>query len=446
VVRRAAVWVVSISLAGCQQYRRSPIDTAEILAQWRARTAQSDPVRELATARGTTYDLADGMSADEAVATALVLNPQLRASRRSAAVESAGLKHVAPFPNPELNVDARRVLDGAGGWQLETSLGVVIPLSGRRGAEQDRAKAAVEAARLEILEEEWELERSVRRAWVRWSAADRRVTLLQEYGRAIKPLQTAADALAKAGEIIATQAAVLAVDRLEREEEAVEAVATEEALRHELFAQLGLKATTPVQLVASLHVSGPTAAAAEDGAVIQRDHPAVRAALARYEVAEQRVRTEIAKQFPDLVLGPSFELDDGQSSVGLGLGLPIPAINLNKRGIARARAERAAGRARVVATVEALLTHAGVVRARVSRASSRAQRLTERLMPAVEAQLTRLGRLAADGELDPLLVRHFLDRAHAARLALLEAQVDAALATVDLRALVTPPTATEAQR
>lgn len=435
------VWASLVLLAGCQQYQRKPIDTEAILAQWRARTADSDAVRARSSQRGRAFDLHDGVSADEAVAIALVFDPRLNASRRAAAVKGAGSEHAATWPNPELEVDARRVIDGVDGdWQLGLGLGLVIPLSDRRDAERDRVTATAEAARLEILSQEWALEADVRRAWAEWSTAARRVTLLGEYARAIEPLQNAADALAAAGELEAAQAGVLAVDRLEREEEQLEAAAHEEGLRHALLARLGLRPSAPIRLTASLAVgASPGRTAAQDEQVIRRDHPEVREALARYEVAEQSVRKEIAKQFPDLVIGPSYELDAGQSAIGLGLGIPIPVINLNRRGIAVARAERDAERARMTATLERLLTRAEIARASVRRAGERARRLEERLVPAVEAQLVRLTRLAADGELDPLLVRHFFDRAHAGRLSLLNARLDLAVATVELRALVTPP-------
>ncbi len=133
------VWTCLV-LAGCQQYQRRPIDTGAILAEWRSRTADATAVRERAAADGRVFDLKDGMSADEAVAAALVFDPELNAIRGAAAVEGAGLEHVAPWPNPELNVDARRVVDSIdGGWQLGAGLGITIPLSGRRGAEKRSA-------------------------------------------------------------------------------------------------------------------------------------------------------------------------------------------------------------------------------------------------------------------------------------------------------------------
>lgn len=414
-------------LAGCQSYVAKPVDVEAMLAAWRGRTPAMARPDQGSSDEG--FDPSDGLDADEGAIVALALNPELNRSRRRAAIDDAGLEHVSPLSNPVVGADLHRVAaDVPNGWKLRGSIGFVIPLSGRRGAEQALARATAQASALRVGMTEWTLDLRVRRAWADWSAVARKLEVLRAYGRAMEPLHRTAGALSKAGELGATRVAVLGLDRIERELEASELTEEASRLRQELLALMGLRPNAPVVLHPLRKVAPPVRSPA-------KEHPRVRAALARYEVAEQRVRREIAKQYPDLTIGPSYELDEGQSAIGLGLGIPIPVFNLNRLGIARARAAREAARADVAAAIEGLATERALVRGRLERHEARAKRLQSRLLPAVEAQLGRLARLARDGELDPLLVQHFLGKARQASLALVDAELEGLRAGLTLRAL-----------
>jgi outer membrane protein TolC len=78
-------------------------------------------------------------------------------------------------------------------------------------------------------------------------------------------------------------------------------------------------------------------------------------ALANYAVSESDLRLEVARQYPDLELGPGFIWDQGVHRWTLALALPNLLGFRNRAAIAEAEAARAAAGARVAETQESLL-------------------------------------------------------------------------------------------
>jgi outer membrane protein, heavy metal efflux system len=78
--------------------------------------------------------------------------------------------------------------------------------------------------------------------------------------------------------------------------------------------------------------------------VIQRDAVLnrldVRRALAQYAAAEADLQLEIAKQYPDIQIGPGYTYEEGHSYFTLGLSATLPVFNRNQGPIAEAEARR----------------------------------------------------------------------------------------------------------
>jgi outer membrane protein TolC len=86
-------------------------------------------------------------------------------------------------------------------------------------------------------------------------------------------------------------------------------------------------------------------------------------ALSEYEAAQSALRLEIAKQYPDINLGPAYQLDQTDSKWTLGLSLVLPILSRNKGPIAEAQARREemaarflALQARVISEIEAAVS------------------------------------------------------------------------------------------
>ncbi|MEY3747647.1 MAG: hypothetical protein RL194_1106, partial [Pseudomonadota bacterium] len=66
----------------------------------------------------------------------------------------------------------------------------------------------------------------------------------------------------------------------------------------------------------------------------------IRAALARYDAAEAKLRLEIARQYPDIVLSPGYSYDQGDKIWSLGFSTLLSLLNRNEGNIADADAQR----------------------------------------------------------------------------------------------------------
>src|SRR5206468_88698 len=66
----------------------------------------------------------------------------------------------------------------------------------------------------------------------------------------------------------------------------------------------------------------------------------VRRGLADYAAAEAELRLEIAKQYPDVHIGPGYQFDQGQNKYAIGVTVELPVFNQNKGPIAEALAHR----------------------------------------------------------------------------------------------------------
>src|SRR5690606_10987597 len=178
--------------------------------------------------------------------------------------------------------------------------------------------------------------------------------------------------LEAAGELSRAEARLLRIEQATRASALGIAEMEADALALELKALMGLAPSAPAPFVPSALAAPETAAGVElHDALIARS-PALAALRAEYEVAEQALRLEVRRQYPDIVIGPGAGIEEGQERLLLGLALPIPLWNRNQRGVAEALAERALARAAVETELERLSGR--LAGAQLQRNLARAQR------------------------------------------------------------------------
>jgi outer membrane protein TolC len=82
----------------------------------------------------------------------------------------------------------------------------------------------------------------------------------------------------------------------------------------------------------------------------------VMGALAEYEATQAALQLEIAKQYPDIHLGPGYQFDQGQNDWLIGLAVELPVFNRNEGPIAEAAARRTEAAGRFIA-LQATIIH-----------------------------------------------------------------------------------------
>ena len=77
----------------------------------------------------------------------------------------------------------------------------------------------------------------------------------------------------------------------------------------------------------------------------------VHSAVVGYSLAEEALRLEIAKQYPDVRLGPGYTWDHGVKRLQFNLSLALPILNRNAGAIGEAEARRVQAGTRLEGTV-----------------------------------------------------------------------------------------------
>jgi outer membrane protein TolC len=134
------------------------------------------------------------------------------------------------------------------------------------------------------------------------------------------------------------------------------------------------------------------------------DRADVRAALERYAASQSALQLQIARQWPDIDLGPGFEWNaqlTEDREWELGLSLPLPILNRNQGPIAEAKAQRTLAAAHFLTVQTAAITE--IDGSLAAYDSAREQLMTaDSLLRSLGRQLASVDAQVAAGELQAL--------------------------------------------
>ena len=120
---------------------------------------------------------------------------------------------------------------------------------------------------------------------------------------------------------------------------------------------------------------------------------------ARYERAECQLKLEVAKQYPDLKIGPSGAGDPGETStlLGLSLGIQLPLFDRNQQAIAQARHLREEIRIRHDSAANRALAGLDRAHAALVLAANRRRVLEEKVLPQAQRSIDLAHRSVVAG-------------------------------------------------
>ena len=341
---------------------------------------------------------------------ALYFHPDLMVARARLAAARAAVRTASEIPNPTLTV-----LGGTQPQLIGYSLTLLFETFAKRGLRIARARNLVAAAQWNIIDTAWQIRSRVRSALLQYWASRMRLALAQRsvaIQRRLVGLQT--QRLAQG----AASATDLALERLTLAR--LEFAASDRARqRDDSDVALATAIGVPVEALAS--VSPDPSAFVDPPAVVPDDVASLRARaltgradvrglLAEYEASQTALRTEIARQYPDLSLSPAYNYDF-RNGFEINPSVVLPVFNQNQGPVAEAQAQRQEAAARFVA----LQAH---VAGEIEQASARYRDATatlkqaDRLTAQENARLTQSEQAFRAGAIDrPTLV---LARAEAA--------------------------------
>ncbi len=351
-----------VALAACARYVPRPVDPAAHPAAYQAR--RLDDTALVAWVGRFAGPPAAGRWTDRQLAlAALRFRAELVRARAEWRTALAAERTAGARPVPGAQADVERAVAGSAGespWVVSLAGLVTVELGGKRGARLQRARARTTVAEGELRLTAWRIVQRTRAAAAALAGAEAGLAQARREVEAVRDVQALErgryqEASLGSAELARTGAEVEAA---RAQVSAAEGSAL--AARAELAGALALPAAAleavAVAPVRSVGCTLPDSAGADSMAVLSLTRrPEIARALAEYAVAEADVRLEVARQRPDLELGPGFIFDQGVKRWTLGLVLPGLLGFRNRAPIVEAEAARAAAAARVAEAQDSLL-------------------------------------------------------------------------------------------
>lgn len=400
IVRRATgAFVLALGFGACATYHSRPLLPESELSSLREMATLSQlhieharPGEE-AQPSNPEFDPRDGLNEAELVAVALTINPSLRARRLEIGEARALLVSAGLWPNPELDVFVRPGVGGAPATGVGLDLLFSLLRPDERPAKRAVAEARLATVRAEIAAEELRVAAEVRRRRIAVLAAERREQLLEQEATLRDEAVALIHHQRELGEATETASLLVELDRTSMQRTLRAARAEYEHEQRALRQVVGVPPDYDLPLTRETGaLAVPVYGEISDDELDQRvltGRLDLRALAAAYDVKEAELRLAIARQYPHLRLGPSYEKDvEGSEGLGLGASIELPLFDRNQGEIAGQAVARDQARAEYVALLHELRARAVDARALLSKAKDEVelqQRETEPLIQRAEA-------------------------------------------------------------
>jgi cobalt-zinc-cadmium efflux system outer membrane protein len=340
-------------MAGCARFHPQPLSPAETAASLDERRLDDPKFRgflETNLSRAFPEWPPKVWDFDMLTLAAFYYHPSLDVARAELDVAAGGDKTAAERPNPVLSAVPGYSFDPASGsmytpWLPGVSLDVPIETAGKRGYRIAQSRHLSNAARLNITTTAWQVRSNLRASLIDLSGARSRETLLRRQLDLQDQLVKSLEQQFQAGAVASTD---LTTARIARDRVRFDWLDAQR-LGAESLARVADAIGVPVSAVEAINLSPdlfPPVSADElttteirRAALLGRSD--ILGALAEYAASQSALQLEIAKQYPDIHLGPGYQYDQGNQLVTLGLTIELPVLSQNQGPIAEAAAKRA---------------------------------------------------------------------------------------------------------
>lgn len=339
-----------LTATGCVHYAPAPVDPQAVAVRQQAERADPAQVsaRLAALAPGArwTPEHWDRLSL---FAAALVYSPDIAAARAAivSARARAAVARQAPGPTLSLATEYARDSSASSPWLLGAALDVPIDRGGVRGARISTADLAVADARYAYAETVWRVRMAIRRALIDWIGAREQARLYHALAEASARQMAAMTRRLAAGAVSRADLERVRGESADAARRAVDADNAALAARTALAGAVGLPerelgAEAPDWAAFDRPEALPGMALSADArrqALLGR--PDLLRAMVAYGTAEQALRAEVARQYPQISVGPGYTWERGLVKLPLSVGLALPPLDRNRHAIAAAQAQRA---------------------------------------------------------------------------------------------------------
>jgi outer membrane protein, heavy metal efflux system len=364
-----AVWLLlTLTTAACARYHPQPVDPAVFPAAYRERRLD-DSTLVAYVARWSEAPRQPRWSDRQLALAALMLRPELARARAQWRAARAGERSAGARPQPGAQADVERAVSGSDGqqspWVVSLAGLLTVELGGKRGArlQQARARTAREESELQLTF--WRVVQETRTAALNATLAAAELEGAHRELRAVARIlgferERFAEAALTSSELARTGAEL---------QQSRAAIATAERTLLEARARLAGLIGLPPSALDSVEVMVPPVAGCQRidslgsdslGSLALSQRAEVGRALAEYAGAEAALHLQVARQYPDLDLGPGFIWDQGVHRWTVALAAPGLLAFRTRAPIAEAVAVRSAAAAHIAEVQDSVLVEVNV--------------------------------------------------------------------------------------
>lgn len=357
-----AIWALLAAtlLTGCApyKYRAAPVSPAALATGLQTRSLDDPDLRswmkQAAGYQPSSWPL-ESWDINALTLAAFYFNPDLDVARANAAAADAAITTAAMKPNPSVGVGPGYESGSQGPFTMAFNFSLPIETAGKRGYRIANATHLSLASRIQLAQTAWSVRSRVRSALVDYLFAIQAASLLQKQAALRSKYVDLTERRFRAGEIPLPDVTSARIDLT--------------ALRQSLSAAEGQVHTTHAALAAAIGIpeSGLTGKALVWPEADQPPTPAslppesmqaaavrnrldVQRALEQYRAAQSALQLQVARQYPDIDLGPGYNYEEGANFIALSLSAVLPLRNHNQGPIAEAEAQRKVAGAQLLAT------------------------------------------------------------------------------------------------
>jgi len=412
----ACIFFATLLAGGCATYRDQPISPESGYAGLDARSLDDAGLRCLLEANGDAQAQwpQKQWGLRELTLAAFYYHPNLQLAQENILVAEAGVRTAGERPNPTLSVTPSYDFNPGnhGPWSPLVAFDIPIETAGKRKRRLEEAEQNTESARLAAVAAAWQVRSDVRSGLVDLAASERRSQLLNRRSELERQMVGRLRQRLAAGAIGTQDLAVQEVALAQAEADAAGALHQAATARANLAQALGL----PLRALNDHGFAFALSEVPDEGTLVTADarrqaivgRADVRAALADYAASQSALRLEVAKQYPDIHLGPGYSWNqqgEGESDAEIGLGLELPILNRNEGPIAEAEARRNQAAARFLAVQAKAM--AEVDRAIAAYRASRNNLTALQSVASAQRDAERSAQARVrEGEADPLDLLH----------------------------------------
>jgi len=332
-----------VVISGCTHYSDQDVWVGQVPLGQEFQTYQAPPVRPSIILDTPEAPEPNGvMTLSEALAMALMHNPELRAFSWELRVSEARQLQERPLPNPELQVEVEEV-GGTGertdfdGAETTIQLSQLIELGDKRAKRIKVAELEKELARWDYEAKRLDVFTDVTKSFVDVLAAQERIELMEELVRLSERVLNAVGQRVAAGKDSPVEQIKARVTLASAQIQFEKAKRNLEAARRRLSATWGGRSPAFERAVGRFYLTSPVPSFAEVTSLINQNPDVARWAV---EMGQRRAALELAKAkaIQDLKLSGGMqrfnETDD--NALVFGLSIPLPVFDRNQGKIREA--------------------------------------------------------------------------------------------------------------